>query len=131
MRDTSYQATDLNSVITKELLFGFTFALKKSNHIMYLEAKNATNACLYFKKNREHFKGTLSRRTYFWDLAVPCGSEMRIRLYSSTQTKMNIIFLFHSLLNATFKEILTLEHTRNCSLPKYRPTVIGHIIQTK
>ena len=28
-----------------------------------------------FYKNKVHFVDTLSRRTYFWDTAVPCGSE--------------------------------------------------------
>ena len=28
-----------------------------------------------FCKNKVHFVDTLSRRTYFWDSAVPCGSE--------------------------------------------------------
>ena len=28
-----------------------------------------------FYKNNVHFVDTLSRRTYFWDTAVPCGSE--------------------------------------------------------
>ena len=26
-------------------------------------------------QNKVHFFDTLSRRTYFWDTAVPCGSE--------------------------------------------------------
>ena len=30
---------------------------------------------LYSIKNKVHFVDTLSRRTYFWDTAVPCGSE--------------------------------------------------------
>ena len=28
-----------------------------------------------FYKNRVYYVDTLSRRTYFWDTAVPCGSE--------------------------------------------------------
>ena len=28
-----------------------------------------------FYKIKVHFVDTLSRRTYFWDTAVPCGSE--------------------------------------------------------
>ena len=30
-----------------------------------------------FYKNKVHFFDTLSRRTYFWDTAVPCGSKNR------------------------------------------------------
>ena len=46
---------------------------------LYLHQKSITTICFrripIFYKNKVHFVDTLSRRTYFWDNAVPCGSE--------------------------------------------------------
>ena len=42
---------------------------------MFLKTKDATNETLNFIKKELHFVVTLSRRTYFWDTAVPCGFE--------------------------------------------------------
>ena len=42
---------------------------------MYSKTKDAIRESPIFYKNKVHFADTLSRRTYFWDTAVPCGSE--------------------------------------------------------
>ena len=42
---------------------------------MFLKTKVAIKEFPYSIKNKVHFADTLSRRTYFWDTAVPCGSE--------------------------------------------------------
>ena len=42
---------------------------------MFLKIKDAIKESLSFIKNKLHFVDTLSRRTYFWDTAVPCGSK--------------------------------------------------------
>ena len=42
---------------------------------MFLKINAAIKEPLYFIKNKVHFVDTLSKRTYFWDTAVPCGSE--------------------------------------------------------
>ena len=42
---------------------------------MFLKIKDAIKKSLSFIKNEVHFVDTLSRRTYFWDTAVPCGSK--------------------------------------------------------
>ena len=42
---------------------------------MFLKINDLIKELPYFYKNIVHFVDTLSRRTYFWDTAVPCGSE--------------------------------------------------------
>ena len=42
---------------------------------MFLKIKDATKESPYSRKNKVYFVDTLSRRTCFWDTAVPCGSE--------------------------------------------------------
>ena len=41
----------------------------------FLKTNDAIKRIPIFYKNKVHFVDTLSRRTYFWDTAVPCGSE--------------------------------------------------------
>ena len=53
-----------NRSTTKEIHYGITHGRKKSHHYMYLKTIDMV-----------HFVGTLSKRIYFWDTAVPCGSE--------------------------------------------------------
>ena len=40
-----------------------------------MKTKEATNESPYSTKNKAHWVDTLSRGTYFWDTAVPYGSE--------------------------------------------------------
>ena len=42
---------------------------------MFLKINVVIKESLYSIKNKVHFVDTLSRRTHFWDTAVPCGSE--------------------------------------------------------
>ena len=42
---------------------------------MFLKINDAIKESPSFIKNKVHFVDTLSRRTYFWDTAVPCESE--------------------------------------------------------
>ena len=53
----------------------FYTCTKKYHHYMFLKINAAIKESLFFYKNKVHFVDTLSRRTYFWDTAVPCGSE--------------------------------------------------------
>ena len=48
---------------------------KKYHPEMFLKIKDAIKESQYLKTNEVHFVDTLYRRTYFWDTAVPCGSE--------------------------------------------------------
>ena len=41
---------------------------------MFLKTKDAIKES-QFSSKKVHFVDTISRRTYFWDTAVPCGSE--------------------------------------------------------
>ena len=42
---------------------------------MFFQTNVVIKESLYSIKNKVHFVDTISRRTYFWDTAVPCGSE--------------------------------------------------------
>ena len=58
----------------KEIFYGFKLAPKKYHHYIF-EDKLCYKRIPIFYKIKVHFVDTLSRRTYFWDTAVPCGSE--------------------------------------------------------
>ena len=49
--------------------------LKKVSPLYVFEDKRCYKRIPIFYKNKVHFIDTLSRRTYFWDTSVPCGSE--------------------------------------------------------
>ena len=48
---------------------------KKASPLYAFEDKRCYKRIPIFYKNIAYFVDTLSRRTYFWDTAVPCGSE--------------------------------------------------------
>ena len=48
---------------------------KKVSPLYVFEDKRCYKTVPIFYKSKVHFVDTLSRRTYFWDTAVPCGSE--------------------------------------------------------
>ena len=48
---------------------------KKVSPLYVFEDKRCYKRIPIFYKNKVHFVDTLSRRTYFWDTAVPCGSK--------------------------------------------------------
>ena len=48
---------------------------KKVSLLYVFEEKRCYKRIPIFYKNKVYFVDTLSRRTYFWDTAVPCGSE--------------------------------------------------------
>ena len=53
----------------------FYVCTKKVSPLYVFEDKRCYKRIPIFYKNKVHFVDTLSRRTYFWDTAVPCGSE--------------------------------------------------------
>ena len=53
----------------------FYTCTKKVSPLYVFEEKRCYKRNPIFYKNQVHFVDTLSRRTYFWDTAVPCGSE--------------------------------------------------------
>ena len=53
----------------------FYTCTKKVSSLYVFEDKRYYKRIPIFYKNKVHFVDTLSRRTYFWDTAVPCGSE--------------------------------------------------------
>ena len=48
---------------------------KKVSPLYVFEDKRCYKRIPIFYKNKVHFVDTLSRRAYFWDTTVPCGSE--------------------------------------------------------
>ena len=48
---------------------------KKVSPLFVFEDKRCYKRIPIFCKKKVHFVNTLSRRTYFWDTAVPCGSK--------------------------------------------------------
>ena len=56
------------------ILWFFT-CTKKYQHYIFLKINVVLKKIPIFYKNKVHFVDTLSRRTCFWDTAVPCGSE--------------------------------------------------------
>ena len=48
---------------------------KKLSPLYVFDDKRCYKRIPIFYKNKLHFVDTLSRRTYFWDTVVPCGSE--------------------------------------------------------
>ena len=73
MQDVYYLETDQISLIMKKTFYGFTLALKKYHLYTFLKTKDVIKESQYSTKNKVHFVNKLSRRTYFWDTAVPCG----------------------------------------------------------
>ena len=53
----------------------FYTCTKKVSPLYVFEDKRCYKRIPIFYKNKVYFVDTLSRRTYFWDTAVPCGSE--------------------------------------------------------
>ena len=53
----------------------FYTCTKKVSPLYVFEDKRCYKRIPIFYKNKVHFVDTLSRRTYFWDTAVPCGSK--------------------------------------------------------
>ena len=58
----------------KETSYGITLVPKKYHLYKFLKINDATKESQCSKK-KLYFVDTLSRRTYFWDTAVPCGSK--------------------------------------------------------
>ena len=74
MQNISYQKTDQILLTTKEIYYGITHVLKIITVICF-RRQTLLGRITMFYKNRLHFVDTLSRRTNFWDTAVPCRSE--------------------------------------------------------
>ena len=53
----------------------FYTCTKKVSPLFNFEGKRCYKSIPIFNKPKVHFVDTFSRRTYFWDTAVPCGSE--------------------------------------------------------
>ena len=70
MQDIYHPETDQISLIMKETSYGITLVTKKPHLHMFSKIKDFMKVSLYSIK-----KYIFSRRNYFWDTAVPCGSK--------------------------------------------------------
>ena len=78
--------------------------------VLYLYQKSITTICFedkrcykripIFYKNKVHFVDTLSRRTYFWDTTVPCGSENshNVVQLNPDEDKLYVLFPYPTLM---------------------------------
>ena len=55
---------------------------KKVSSLFVFEDKRCYKRIPIFCKKKVNLVDTLSRRTYFWDTAVPCGSKKATKLYN-------------------------------------------------
>ena len=74
MQDIFYQETDQISLTTKNTYYGITLVPKVSPLYVF-EEERCYERIPIFEKNKVHFVDTFSRRQFFYDTAVSCGSE--------------------------------------------------------
>ena len=74
MQDIYCQETDKLLLTTKETYYGITLVQKKYHLYMFLKTKDAIKESQYSTKIK-YILLIHPKRTYFWDTAVPCGSE--------------------------------------------------------
>ena len=102
-------------LIMKKSFFDSTLALKKFSSLNVFEDKRCYQRIFIFNKTKVHFLDSLSRRLYFWDIAVPCGSENSHYVVQLNRNEEKYFLLNPNLYNVTFEEIYNREHTRNLS----------------
>ena len=110
MQDIFCQETDQILLTTKEIYYGITPVPKKVSPLYVFEDKKCYKGIPIFYKNKVHFVDTLSRRTYFWDTAVPCGSENshKVVQLNPDEDKYYLLTLYPTL--ATTQKIFTRKH---------------------
>ena len=79
MQNISYQKTDRVLLTTKEIHYGIPHVQKFITVICFRRQTLLGRITMFYKK-RLHFVDTLSRRTNFWDTAVPCRSEETMKV---------------------------------------------------
>ena len=98
MQDIFYPELDQILMIMKEFFYGITLVPKKYHFYTFLRLKDPHKNPHNYKripilyKNKVYFLDTLSRRTYFWDTVVPCGSENSHNVVQLNPTKINNIY---------------------------------------
>ena len=71
MQDIYYPGIDQISLI----ILWYLICTKKVSSLYVFEVKRCFRKIPKIYNNKVHFFDSLSRRTCFWDTAVPCGSE--------------------------------------------------------
>ena len=100
----------------------FCTCTKKVSPLYVFEDERCYKRIPIFYKNKVHFVDTLSRRTYFWDNAVPCGSENRHNVVqlNSDEEKYYLLIPFPTLMpplkKFSPKSIRAIARNRNINL---------------
>ena len=81
----------------------FYTCTKKESPLNVFEDERCYKRIPIFYKNKVHFVDTISRRTYFWDTAVPCGSENSHNVVQSNPDEDKYYLLIANT-NATIKK---------------------------
>ena len=87
----------------------FYTCTKKVSPLYVFEDKRCYKRIPIFYKNKVHFVDTLSRRTYFWDTAVPCGSE---NSHNVVQLNPGFFGIFSSSINKILLDAQIKEYNR-------------------
>ena len=116
----------------KETSYGFYTCTKKVSPLYVFEDKRCYKRIPIFYKNKVHFVDTLSRRTYFWDTAVPCGSENshNVVQLNPDENKYYLLTPYPTLMQS-LKKIFTRKHSRYRSKPKYRLTINSNLFKIR
>ena len=88
---------------------------KKVSPLYVFEDKRCYKRIPIFYKNKVHFVDTLYRRTYFWDTAIPCGSENSHNVVQVNPDE-DKYYLAHTIsyTYSAIKEIFTREYLSYC-----------------
>ena len=96
----------------------FCTCTKKVSPLYVFEDKRCYKRIPIFYKKKVPFVDTLSRRIYFWDTAVPCGSENshNVVQLNPDEDKYYLLTPYPTLhINAITQKIFTRKHPSYCS----------------
>ena len=101
------------------ILWFYTFT-KKVSPLYVFEDKRCYKRIPRFYKNKVHLVDKLSRRTYFWNTAVPCGSKnsRNVVKLNPDEEKYYLLPAYPTLMQPV-KKVFTRKHSSYCSQPKY------------
>ena len=117
----------------------FYTCTKKVSPLYVFEDKRCFKRIPIFYKNKVHFVDTLSRRTYFWDTALPCGSEksQNVQQLNPDENKYYLLTpypLMQSLKKCSPESIRAIARNPNIDLKSigmYSKSDIQHHIRTQ
>ena len=100
-----------NFLVYEGNILWFYTCTKKISPLYVFEDKRCYKRIPIFYKNKVNFVDTLSKRTYFWDTAVPCGSENSHNVVQLNPDEDK----YYLLVNAITQKNFTRKHQSYCS----------------